>query len=56
MRLPGGRLKQFLQVAPPGRFTRSRILAVLLPGRALPGFRRGWAPFLADLGLRADLA
>src|SRR5713101_10080746 len=44
------------KVAPPGRFTRSRILAVLLPGRALPAFRRGWARFLADLGLRADLA
>ena len=44
------------KVAPPGRFTRSRILAVLLPGRALPAFRHGWAPFLADLGLRADLA
>src|SRR5258708_19853569 len=44
------------KVAPLGRFTRSRILAVLLPGRALPAFRRGWAPFLADLGLRADLA
>src|SRR6266446_178437 len=44
------------KVAPPGRFTRSRILAVLLPGRALPAFRRGGAPFLADLGLRADLA
>src|SRR5260370_14071421 len=44
------------KVAPLGRFTRSRILAVLLPGRALPAFRRGWAPFLTDLGLRADLA
>src|SRR6266851_6803334 len=44
------------KVAPLGRFTRSRILAVLLPGRALPAFRRGWAPFFADLGLRADLA
>ena len=44
------------KVAPPGRFTRSRILAVLLPGLALPAFRRGWARFLADLGWRADLA
>jgi hypothetical protein len=44
------------KVAPLGRFTRSRILAVLLPERALPAFRRGWAPFLADLGLRADLS
>ena len=55
MRLPGGRLAQFCKVAPPGRFTRARILAVLLPGRALPAFRRGWAPLLADLGWRADV-
>ena len=49
-------LSSSCKVAPPGRFTRSRILAVLVPGRALPTFRRGLAPFLADLGLRADLA
>src|SRR6266851_2288199 len=39
------------KVAPLGRFTRSRILAVLLPGRALPAFRRGWAPLLGRPGL-----
>ena len=58
VRLPGGRLPQFLssfKVAPPGRFTRFSILAVLLPGRALPAFRRGSAPLLAEQGC-ADLA
>ena len=31
-------------VTPPGRFSRSRILAVLLPGRAIAGVFRHGAP------------
>src|SRR6266851_1139847 len=37
-------------------FERISAFPIRLLGRALPAFRRGGAPFLADLGLRADLA
>src|SRR5712692_3894333 len=50
-----------LEVAPPGRFSRSRILAVLLPSRATLGLAtsrlvRPLGAFFADVALRADLA
>ena len=45
------------KVAPPGRFSRSRILAVLLPGRWLPQrdpcWRRWW-PVGVVLGVGAE--
>ena len=49
------------EVAPPGRFSRSRILAVLLPSRATldlatSGLVRPLGAFLAGVALRADLA
>jgi hypothetical protein len=49
------------EVAPPGRFSRSRILAVLLPSRATlglatSGLARPLGAFLAGVALRADLA
>src|ERR1019366_4871066 len=49
------------KVAPPGRFSRSRILAVLLPSRATldsatSGLVRPLWAFLAGAALRADLA
>ena len=49
------------EVAPPGRFSRSRILAVLLPSRATLGLAtsrlvRRLGAFLAGVALRADLA
>jgi hypothetical protein len=51
VRLPAGRLHEILQsrTAPPDHFSRSRILAVLLPGRAEAGF-------LAPVAFRAGLA
>src|ERR1035437_3878979 len=50
-----------LEVAPPGRFSRSRILAVLLPSRAIldlatSGLVRPLDAFLDNLALRADFA
>src|SRR6266446_3874994 len=51
-----------LAVAPPGRFSRSRIWAVLLPSRAPDSFLAGLAPFaplgafFAGLVFLADLA
>src|SRR5216684_783869 len=49
------------RVAPPGRFSRSRIWAVLLPSRAPDSFLAGLAPlaplgaFFAGLAFLADL-
>src|SRR4051794_19407421 len=43
-------------VAPPGRFNNSRILAVLLPRRAAPPSLRLSAAFLLGLALRAGIA
>src|SRR5712692_4436801 len=49
-----------LEVAPPGRFSRSRILAVLLPSRATLGLAtsrlRPLGALFAGVALRADLA
>ena len=36
--LPAGRLHEALSVTPPGRFSRSRILSVLVPTRAGAAF------------------
>src|SRR5713101_2383336 len=44
-----------LSVAPSGRFSRSRILAALLPSRAAPAFLPPLRAFFVGLAFLADL-
>src|SRR5438552_216748 len=45
-----------LAVAPPGRFSRSRTLAALLPSRAEPAFFSPLGAFLAEVAFFPDFA